>query len=337
MADATGFTPHQHRYSAYSRRGSAGDLQPSSTHSDTIRCHLTSRADWLGSSLMTTYSADGNRQKKVNSSGTVFFVRDGENVLIETDANLVTQAHYTDSPGEWGGLSSARRGSTSSFYGFDQQSNSRILVSIGGNITDSYLYKAFGEELAVSGTTVNPMRYGGLVGYYRDISSRLYVRTRHLQTDLGRWMSRDPIGFDGGDFNLYRYVGSNPVLYFDPNGTGICGIVHDLCVDACYGLYWAKIGTCNYLHIIGVEACYEALGACLVAIAISCGVICVAICGLAVENPICYYICVTACGLLTRPGCFDTFHDCMSWVGSEFRHCEQNASRWLHNCLAECR
>ena len=60
-----------------------------------------------------TYSADGMRQKKATSSGTVYFVRDGQNVLIETDANLVTQAHYTDFPSEWGGLSSERRGSTS--------------------------------------------------------------------------------------------------------------------------------------------------------------------------------------------------------------------------------
>ncbi len=49
-------------------------------------------------------------------------------VLIETDANLVTQSHYTDSPGEWGGLASERRGNTNSFYGFDQQLNSRILI-----------------------------------------------------------------------------------------------------------------------------------------------------------------------------------------------------------------
>ena len=38
--------------------------------------------------------------------------------------------------------------------------HSRILVSIGGNITDSYLYKAFGEELLVSGTTARPTRCG---------------------------------------------------------------------------------------------------------------------------------------------------------------------------------
>ena len=120
-------------------------------------------------------------------------------------------------------MASERRGSTSSFYGFDQQSNTRILVSIGGNITDSYLYKAFGEELLVSGTTVNPLRFVGQVGYWRDIASRLYVRTRHLRTDLGRWMSRDPIGFEG-DWNLYRYVGNRPGVFIDPLGKDWRGV-----------------------------------------------------------------------------------------------------------------
>ncbi len=83
-----------------------------------------------------SYSADGMREDKANSSGTVHYVRDGENVLIETDANLITQTHYTDFPGVWGGLESERRGGVSSFYGFYQQSNARILASINGNVID---------------------------------------------------------------------------------------------------------------------------------------------------------------------------------------------------------
>ena len=31
-------------------------------------------------------------------------------------------------------------------------------------------------------------------------------------------MSKDPIGFSGGDGNLYRYVGSDPVNSIDPTG-----------------------------------------------------------------------------------------------------------------------
>ena len=32
-----------------------------------------------------------------------------------------------------------------------------------------------------------------------------------------RWLSRDPIGYEGG-YNLYEYVESNPVKFVDPDG-----------------------------------------------------------------------------------------------------------------------
>ena len=34
----------------------------------------------------------------------------------------------------------------------------------------------------------------------------------------GRWTSKDPIRFDGGDGNLYRYSLNNPVNFYDLNG-----------------------------------------------------------------------------------------------------------------------
>lgn len=40
----------------------------------------------------------------------------------------------------------------------------------------------------------------------------------------GRFISKDPIGFKGGDMNLYGYVGNNPVNFIDPSGlAGIYG------------------------------------------------------------------------------------------------------------------
>ncbi len=35
---------------------------------------------------------------------------------------------------------------------------------------------------------------------------------------LGRWISQDPIAFEGGDSNLYRYVGNAPTDFVDPTG-----------------------------------------------------------------------------------------------------------------------
>jgi len=91
-------------------------------------------------------------------------------------------------------------------------------VSSAQSITDSYLFKAFGEELLVSGSTADIMRAFGMYGYQRDEASRLWVRARALDVVKGRWDSRDPIGFRGSDWNLYRNVGNEPVNRADPTG-----------------------------------------------------------------------------------------------------------------------
>jgi RHS repeat-associated protein len=49
-------------------------------------------------------------------------------------------------------------------------------------------------------------------------SGLYYFRNRYYSAELGRFVSRDPIGFGGGDLNLYRFVGNMPIDYLDPNG-----------------------------------------------------------------------------------------------------------------------
>lgn len=70
----------------------------------------------------------------------------------------------------------------------------------------------------MSGTTINPYRFGGRVGCRRDQPGRYYVRARHLETTAGRWVSRDPFTFDVEKSNLYRYAANNPTTLVDPTG-----------------------------------------------------------------------------------------------------------------------
>ncbi|OIQ17414.1 MAG: hypothetical protein BM556_11455 [Bacteriovorax sp. MedPE-SWde] len=41
---------------------------------------------------------------------------------------------------------------------------------------------------------------------------------RYYNSSTGRFVSKDPIGFLGGDISFYRYVNNDPINFFDPSG-----------------------------------------------------------------------------------------------------------------------
>ena len=99
----------------------------------------------------------------------------------------------------------------SRFYATDFQGHTRTLLDATQAVTDMLLADAWGVEVASTGTSANPYRAWARWLYYRDAATRLHLPARVLRPDLGRWMSRDPIGFEGGDWNLYGYVRGSTV------------------------------------------------------------------------------------------------------------------------------
>src|SRR6267142_3517110 len=49
------------------------------------------------------------------------------------------------------------------------------------------------------------------------LATERYYRARYYHTDLQRFISEDPIGFDGG-LNVFAFANNNPLLYVDPAG-----------------------------------------------------------------------------------------------------------------------
>jgi RHS repeat-associated protein len=63
-----------------------------------------------------------------------------------------------------------------------------------------------------------PLQYKGQFGYYTDVHTDLcYCLNRYYDPRTGHWLSRDPIGLEGG-VNVYQYCGGNPIMFADPTG-----------------------------------------------------------------------------------------------------------------------
>ncbi len=79
-------------------------------------------------------------------------------------------------------------------------------------------YNAFGEIVGAN-TPADAHSLLGYTGQVFDFETGLsYYNARYYDPATGRFLSEDPIGFAGGDANLYRYVGNNPVNAIDPTG-----------------------------------------------------------------------------------------------------------------------
>ena len=82
-------------------------------------------------------------------------------------------------------------------------------------MTDSYGYQAFGVLNTSSGTSANPYRFFGQIGYYNDNDSGLLsLRARYLDTFRQRFISPDPFELFPANARLYQYadnVGSSRV------------------------------------------------------------------------------------------------------------------------------
>ena len=108
------------------------------------------------------------------------------------------------------------------YYHTDANKNITELTDATGAVAAHYEYSPFGKVLVANGTyaSINPFRFSS--EYHDDESGLVYYNYRYYSPELGRWLSKDPIGERGG-WNLYAMVANGISNHTDMNGNGPFG------------------------------------------------------------------------------------------------------------------
>lgn len=167
-----------------------------------------------------TYSVDAmNRRTAKSIDGEVvqaFLYRSQLNPVAELDADgdVVSRFVY------------ATRGSTPDYmvkdgtvYRIvsDHLGSPRLVVDTEtGDVVQRLDYDEFGVVVEDTNPGLQPFGFAG--GLYDTDTGLVRFGARDYDPALGRWTIKDPVGVEGGDTNLYAYVGNDPINATDPTG-----------------------------------------------------------------------------------------------------------------------
>jgi RHS repeat-associated protein len=164
--------------------------------------------DGLGRRIQRTTTAGGNER----------YIYDGQNILIDLNADSSVATTYLNGPGIDNQLRQTSATTGVSYYLTDQVGSTAALTNTSGNIVELLAYDSFGNS---SGSSLTRYTYTG-----RELdpdTGLMYYRARFYDPQVGRFVSEDPAGLSPG-INPYVYVGNDPIQWSDPSGLCRCGL-----------------------------------------------------------------------------------------------------------------
>jgi RHS repeat-associated protein len=192
-------------------------------------------------SLTTTYTYDvlGNLTRATLPNGTVIdYVIDGNSRRIGKKVNgvLAQGFLYQDQLRIAAELDGSNRVVSRYVYGTrpnvpeylikgtdtyriitDHLGSVRLVVNTTtGTVVQRMDYDSFGNVTADTNPGFQPLGFAG--GLYDRDTQLTRFGARDYDAETGRWTAKDPIGFGGGDANVYVYVGNDPINFVDPSG-----------------------------------------------------------------------------------------------------------------------
>jgi RHS repeat-associated protein len=102
----------------------------------------------------------------------------------------------------------------------DFRGSVRLVVdATTGAVAQRLDYDEFGRVQLDTNPGFQPFGFAG--GLYDPDTGLVRFGARDYDPYVGQWTARDPILFEGGDTNLYRYASSDPINFVDPTGLDI--------------------------------------------------------------------------------------------------------------------
>ncbi len=166
-----------------------------------------------GISASFQYDARGRRRQKTLNGTATAFLYDGDTIVQELSGgtptvNLLAGLEIDEV------LTRTDANGSRSLHS-DALGSVIALSDAGGTIQTQYTYEPYGQTTASGAPSANPFQY---TGRENDGTGLYYYRERYYSPTSGRFLSEDPIQFQGG-IDFYEYVESDPINSNDPYGT----------------------------------------------------------------------------------------------------------------------
>ncbi|HLH57089.1 MAG TPA: RHS repeat-associated core domain-containing protein [Verrucomicrobiae bacterium] len=163
-----------------------------------------------------SYDAMNRRVRQVEkSNGLVvldhYFLWCGDQVCEERDSTGGNVVRRFFAQGE----NVVGPGTTNLYYTRDHLGSIREAMDSAGTLVARYDYDPYGRQTALAESLAPAFGFSGL--FQHRPTGLYFALNRALDPYSGRWLNRDPLGEAAG-FNLYTYVGNDPVNVTDPAG-----------------------------------------------------------------------------------------------------------------------